>query len=150
MPRVSKMSVHLHLHSRLNLPHTTQGQVLLETQALRNWELQCSHVQVIAPQTPSKIVRRNQILSEPTEGVLVRDSEIGCLVDICAFFLNVERLEVEEAQWDLFGAINPGDAQGLYEANLSREDACMRDLNGGISKRDFKLERRLYYPAIHT
>jgi hypothetical protein len=65
---------------------------------------------------------------------LVRDSEIGCLVDICAFLLDTEWLKVKKAQWDLFGAVNPGDAQGLYETYPSREDACMRDLDGDISK----------------
>lgn len=100
-------------------------QILLKTHSLRNWELQCSHVQVIAPQTPSKVVRRDHILSELPECPLIRDCEISCLVDICALLLDIERLEVENAQWNLFGGVNPRDVQGSCEANLSREDTCV-------------------------
>jgi len=124
----------LDLHGELNLPRTAQGQILLEFDTLRYWELQRPHIYVITSQTPSEIVRCDQMLGEPTERVLVRDREVGCLVDICAFFLNAERLEAEKAQRDLLRSINPGNTQGFYEANLSREYASVRDLDEDISK----------------
>jgi hypothetical protein len=82
-------------------------------------------VYIIAPQTPSKVVRRDHILSESSECALIGDCEISCLVDICALLLDIERLEVENAQRNLFRGINPRDVQGLCEANLSREDTCV-------------------------
>ncbi len=114
-----------HLVWGFNLAPTAQVQILLETHTLRNWELQCSHVQIIAPQTPSEVIRRNHILSESPECVSIRDCEISCLIDVCSFLLDIERREVENAQCNLFGGINPRDVQGLREANLSREDTCM-------------------------
>jgi hypothetical protein len=65
------------------------------------------------------------MLSESPECALIRDREVSRLVDICALLLDIERLEVENAQRNLFGGINPSDVQGLCEGNLSREDTCV-------------------------
>jgi len=63
------------------------------------------------------------MLGKTPERVFIRDSEIGRLVDICALFSDAERFEVEKAQRDLFGAVNPGDAQRICEFNPGRENA---------------------------
>lgn len=86
-------------------------------------ELDRAHIQILAPQIPGEVLRRDQVRREAPEGLLIDDVELRRLVDVRALVARAELGQCHVTKGSVHGRILlPCDIDGLRECDGGRED----------------------------